>query len=171
MKNLILLVLFISSIFLTNSLGQNKSNCDSAECHQLDFWVGNWKATWQDSSGNVYEGTNHVEKILGDCVIMENFNGNPGIEYTGKSFSVYNQKTKTWQQTWVDSQGGYMLFTGGIQDNKMILSREVKTNNGKVLQRMVFYNITENSFDWNWEASTDNGNAWKLNWQIHYSRN
>jgi Protein of unknown function (DUF1579) len=168
-------VLFITILFLTQSiftqaLSQNKSNCDCTECHQLDFWIGNWKAVWQDSSGNVFEGTNHIEKILGDCVIMENFDGNPGIEYTGKSFSVFNQKTKTWQQTWVDSQGSYMLFTGGKQDDKMILSREVETKKGKVMQRMVFYNITDDSFDWNWEASIDDDLSWRLNWQIHYTR-
>ncbi len=171
MKSVLLFtILFLIQSIFTQALSQNKSNCDCTECHQLDFWVGNWKATWQDSSGNIFEGRNSIKKILGGCVIMENFDGNPGIEYTGKSFSVYNQKTNIWQQTWVDSQGSYMLFTGGKQDNKMILSREVETNKGKISQRMVFYNIAENSFDWNWEASTDDGMNWRLNWKIHYER-
>ncbi len=165
-----ILLLFVILLVLGNIKAQSSSNCDSTECHQFDFWIGNWKAVWQDSSGNKFEGKNSVNKILDDCVIMENFDGNPGIDFTGKSFSVYNQKTKTWQQTWVDSQAGYMLFTGRIQDDKMILSREVETKKGKVLQRMVFFNITEDSFDWNWEASVDDGMNWQLNWQIHYSR-
>ena len=94
--NLILLitVLLISQSLFTNSYAQNKSNCDCAECHEFDFWVGDWKATWQDSSGIISEGSNSIKKILGDCVIIENFDGNPGIDYTGKSFSVYNQNKK-----------------------------------------------------------------------------
>ena len=166
--SILLLFIILSASEQLNA--QNNTNCDSPECHQFDFWVGNWKAVWQDTSGNNFEGKNSINKILDGCVIMENFDGNPGIDFKGKSFSVYNKKTKTWQQTWVDSQGGYMLFTGGMQNDKMILSREVETKKGKVLQRMVFYDITEDSFNWNWESSRDNGMNWKLNWEIHYTR-
>ena len=165
-----ILLIFLLLPVSENLKAQSSSNCDSPECHQFDFWIGSWKAVWQDSSGNRYEGKNSIDKVLDDCVIMENFDGNPGIDFKGKSFSVYNKKTKTWQQTWVDSNSGYMLFSGRMQNDKMILSREVETENGKVLQRMVFYNITKDSFDWNWEASIDNGLNWKLNWQIHYSK-
>lgn len=165
-------VMFLFILFsnLTYLLAQNESACDSPECHQFDFWIGNWKATWQDSSEITYTGSNTIIKILDDCVIAENFDGNPGIDFTGKSFSVYNKRKKIWEQTWVDSQGSYLLFTGGMNDNKMILSREVETKKGTVEQRMVFYNISDKSFDWNWEASLDNGMTWKLNWQIHYTR-
>jgi len=57
-----------------------------------------------------------------------------------------------------------------MKGNKMILSREVETKKGTIMQRMVFYNITDKSFDWNWEASVDHGKNWQLNWMIHYSR-
>jgi hypothetical protein len=41
---------------------------------------------------------------------------------------------------------------------------------GKLISRMVYYNIKSNSFDWSWEASTDGGKLWKQNWLIHYER-
>jgi len=163
-------LLFVLLTSIANIFAQSDSACDSPECHQFDFWIGNWKATWQDSTGSEYIGANSINKILGGCVIAENFDGNPGVNFTGKSFSVFSPKENIWKQTWVDSQGGYMLFSGGMEDNKMILFREVETKKGMVLQRMVFYNITKDSFDWNWEASFDNGMNWKLNWLIHYLR-
>jgi len=71
----------------------------------------------------------------------------------------------------VDNSGGYLEFAGGFEDKKMILSRELITkDNKKVKQRMIFYNITENKLDWNWEKSTDDGKTWQLAWKIHYSR-
>jgi hypothetical protein len=35
---------------------------------------------------------------------------------------------------------------------------------------MVFYNISDQSLDWNWERSADWGQSWELLWRIHYQR-
>ncbi len=113
---------------------------------------------------------NVIQTILGGCVIEENFDGNPGVELTGKSFSVYNPVKKLWQQTWVDDQGGYMVFTGGMDNDKMILSRKISRDDKELIQRMVFYNISKNEFDWSRESSIDNGENWEMNWKIHYTK-
>jgi len=157
---------------LTLSQGNlNNKVCSSPEASQFDFWLGEWKAEWENSDGSKCEGRNIINKILGSCVIEENFNGSPGNDLIGKSFSVYNPSKKLWQQTWVDNYGGYMIFTGKFEQDKMILSREVQNSEGKIIkQRMIFYNISENSFEWNWEKSENNGISWELSWKIHYSR-
>jgi hypothetical protein len=148
----------------------DKSKCACDDCHQLDFWIGEWKVQWENSDGTASEGKNIVNSILNGCVIEENFNGNPGVDFKGKSFSVYNHTQRIWQQTWVDTEGNYMVFTGSKEDDKMILSRNIIQEGFEITQRMVFFNIEENSFDWNWEASKDNGKTWRLNWKLHYSR-
>jgi hypothetical protein len=165
-----ILLFFILQLIFAQNNEQNLSKCDCAECHQLDFWLGEWKAEWLTKDSTISEGTNIVKSILDGCVIEENFDGNPGMEFRGKSLSVYNHNHKIWQQTWVDTEGFYMLFIGGMKDDKMILSRTVETTEGPLAQRMVFYNIKKDSFDWNWEYSTDNGKTWKLNWKIMYTR-
>ena len=38
----------------------------------------------------------------------------------------------------------------------------------KTLQRMVWKDISANELDWNWEASSDGGEAWQVEWPIHY---
>ena len=53
----------------------------------------------------------------------------------------------------------------------MILSMKGKDKKGSdIILRMVYYNITNGSFDWDWEKSTDNGKNWNIMWKIHYTR-
>jgi hypothetical protein len=89
----------------------------------------------------------------------------------GRSLSIFDTISGKWKQTWVDNEGGYLDFTGEFRDGQMILAREAMRRNGQtVLQRMVFKNITPNELDWSWEASTDGGKTWQVNWPIHYKR-
>jgi hypothetical protein len=57
-----------------------------------------------------------------------------------------------------------------MQDGRMILSRTGTVKGNTVDQRMVFYNIAADSFDWDWETSRDGGRTWELRWRIHYQR-
>jgi len=152
---------------------QNKKvpPCYSKEAHQFDFWLGNWDLHWFTSEGKTAYGKNNVKKILGSCVINENFSTNGEKPFVGKSYSVYNSKMKFWEQTWVDNSGGYIIFSGKFKKGKMTFTRKFKGKEDKeIIQRMVFYNISKNNLDWDWESSNDKGKTWKLNWRIHYKR-
>ena len=140
--------------------------CSSPEAGQFDFWVGKWDLTWGEDG----KGTNSIEKIMDGCVIQENFDGTPSIKLKGTSVSTFSKQLGKWQQTWVDNSGGYLDFVGGFQDGKMILSRQLVRDDKKLMQRMVWFNISENEFDWNWESSEDDGATWKILWSIHYKR-
>lgn len=139
----------------------------------FDFWVGTWNLTWKDADGTVAKGKNHIEKVLDDKVIKENFEAHSGAYegFVGQSYSVYNSNTGEWKQTWVDNQGGYLDFTGKFEGNKRIFIREGVNQEGEpILQRMVFYDITSDSFTWDWEISEDDGETWQLQWKINYER-
>lgn len=139
----------------------------------FDFWLGEWNLTWKAEDGSVEKGTNTIERILNGKVIKENFEAVSGgmKGYIGKSYSVYNPQTGEWKQTWVDNNGAYLDFNGKVDGNKRIFIRETKDQDGnRILQRMVFYDITENSFTWDWERSADNGKNWELQWKIAYQR-
>ncbi|PLX11529.1 MAG: hypothetical protein C0597_14930 [Marinilabiliales bacterium] len=140
----------------------------------FDFWLGNWNLSWQGSNNNVGTGENHIFKTLNDHVIEENFKviDDPNMNgFIGKSWSIYNKNKDTWHQTWVDNQGAYLDFVGEIVGEKRIFKREyIKPDVSKIFQRMVFYNIKENSFTWDWENSADNGETWTLRWRIQYIR-
>ena len=131
--------------------------------NQFDFWLGEWKARWGEDG----EGKNHVQRILDGKVIQEDF-VEPDLH--GLSVSVYDTERQLWCQTWVDNNGTYLDFTGKFENGKMILSRDAIVRGEECKQRMVWYNIQENQFDWNWERSDDGGQTWHVLWQIHYMR-
>ena len=131
--------------------------------NQFDFWLGEWNCAWEEDG----KGSNRIERILDGKVIQENFNGG---DFIGISHSVWDAERKLWCQTWVDNSGSYLDFTGGFHNGKMILSRDATVQGEACKQRMVWYNITENEFDWNWERSDDGGKTWDVKWQIKYRR-
>jgi hypothetical protein len=133
---------------------------------QFDFWLGDWEL----ASGGQPTGTNSITKEFDGAVIIEHFSGSAATKLNGMSVSVFNRTTGKWQQTWVDNQAGYLDFTGEFADGKMILSRSAVLKGKEILQRMVWANITPDSFDWSWERSDDNGASWQVVWPIHYTR-
>ncbi len=157
-------------MFLTAiSFAQNP--CSSPESKQFDFWIGKWNLEWTGADGKIYHAKNEIKKILGGCVIAENFDASNANGFAGKSFSVYNPSKAKWEQTWVDNSGGYMLFEGGMKEGKMILSmNKVDKNGNPVILRMVFSNIADDSLDWHWQRSTDKGKNWQNLWHLKYRR-
>ena len=157
-----LLILFYFAISLE---AQNTKPCTTDEGRQFDFWIGEWDASWEGG-----KGVNNVSKILDGCVIFEEFDASFSSKLVGKSVSVYNPRAGNWQQTWVDNSGGYLDFIGKWEEDKMILSRSVDIKGVITMQRMIWYNISQDKFDWNWEKSTDNGKTWTVSWKINYTR-
>ena len=165
--------LFLFSVALMAQ--QNTPPCAQPEAGQFDFWLGSWELTWPGGQGGTPEGQqgkgrNVIERILGSCVIQENFS-RADSSYIGKSWSVYNPIRNLWQQTWVDNTGGYLVFTGEFKAGRMELRTAPFERNGKTfISRMVFHNIQENSFDWDWQRSADEGQSWQDLWNIRYER-
>jgi hypothetical protein len=167
--------LFVSLLltFLVSSVvGQTPPKpCSTEQAKQFDFWVGTWDLEWTNAKGEKENGTNIINKILGGCVIEENFSTGGENPYLGKSHSLFDEKSRIWKQTWVDSSGEYLDFVGEFKEGKMMLWREFTGNEGKkVKQRMIFSNIQKDSIQWNWESSQDDGKTWKTNWKIFYKR-
>jgi len=160
------LIAAVLALLPASALAQS---CDHEEARQLDFWLGEWDLTWEGG-----EGTNSITRRFGDCVIEENFAGNlPGGLLEGHSVSVYDAPLGKWQQTWVDNQGGYLTFTGGVgEDGVMRLYGPERTlADGRiVVTRMSWVDVTRTAMDWHWERSFDGGENWEMVWLIHYAR-
>lgn len=145
--------------------------CSSVQQKQLDFWVGEWDLTWPgEKAGEIGHGTNSIKRVLDGCVVQENFSGGDSMHMRGMSVSAFDERSSRWKQTWVDNEGGYLDFVGELKNGQMILQREAIRDGTKILQRMVWRNITPNELDWSWEASRDGGKTWQVNWPIHYKR-
>ena len=145
--------------------------CAAVQQKQLEFWVGEWDLTWPgDKPGEIGHGTNSIKRIMDGCVVQENFSGGDSMHLRGLSVSIFDVNLGKWKQTWVDNEGGYLDFVGEFKKGEMILEREDIRNGEKILQRMVFKNITANEMDWSWEASSNGGKTWEVKWPIHYKR-
>jgi hypothetical protein len=145
--------------------------CAAAEQNQFNFWVGEWDLTWPgEKAGATGHGSNSIKRILDGCVVHETFSGAEAMHLRGMSVSIFDGNAGKWKQTWVDNEGGYLDFVGELKDGQMILQREAVRDGKKILQRMVWKNITANELDWSWEASHDGGKTWQVQWPIHYKR-
>lgn len=171
MKNILALssLIVFLPMFLLAGIEEQPKPCSTEEAAQFDFWLGEWQLHWTNKDGIKIEGTNSITRILGDCTTYEHFK-DPSSGYEGMSYSVYSSVRKKWLQTWVDSQGSYLDFVGEFMDGKMIMQRKTRIAENEILQRMIWYNIARNEFDWNWEKSSDGGKSWDVVWQIHYTR-
>lgn len=139
----------------------------------FDFWVGKWNVSWDEGEGKRGSGTNTITKILDGTVIQEVFVVTDGQQkgFKGMSHSVLGAASKQWHQAWVDNQGGYYNLVGERNGDVRIFKTLPRTSEGKqIVQRMVFKNITKDSFVWDWEKTEDGGKTWKLEWRIDYKK-
>ena len=125
---------------------------------ELDFWIGDWNCT-DPADGSV--GTNAVRRVLDGRVIEETFAtvDVAGVCLRGRSWSVLDPD-RGWLQTWVDNQGGYLDFTGGLNDEGFVFCRPGA--------RMVFRDVSEDRFTWDWEKRSSD--SWQLVWRLDYRR-
>jgi hypothetical protein len=168
-----LAAILLSLAVVPNLFGQALPNpCAAAEQKQLDFWVGEWELTWPTQKPGVTgHGTNSIRRILDGCVVQENFSGENSAPLRGTSVSLFDAASHKWKQTWVDNEGSYLDFTGGMENGLMTFQREGMLADGsRSLQRMVWKNVTADALDWSWESSSDGGKTWKVQWPIHYKR-
>jgi Protein of unknown function (DUF1579) len=152
---LILIFAFVAAAHSqTTASAAQPQPCADAKQKQLDFWVGDWDLTWPgEKQGEVARGSNNIKRIMDGCVVQENFSGGDSMPLRGMSVSLFDTTTGKWKQTWVDNEGGYLDFVGEFKDGQMILAREASRPDGtRILQRMVFKNISPNELDWSWEA-------------------
>ena len=146
--------------------------CSDPEFRQLDFWLGEWNATWPAPAGlPAGSGTNHITKSYEGCVIEEHFDGRPGQHLMGHSVSVYHAPTKSWRQTWVDASNSRVDFVGGLVDGKMVLVGDWKGVNGPgkdAIIRMSYSKNPDGSVRQHGEQSTDFGVTWSNNFDFTY---
>jgi hypothetical protein len=132
---------------------------------EFDFWLGEWDARWEGG-----RGSNTVTSELDGSVVLERFDGRPGTTLRGLSVSVFDRERDCWRQTWVDSHGGYLDFTGGVGDDGVMELRHEKLEDGIVVAfRMRFTEVKSESFVWLWERGAAEG-AWTEQWRIQYTR-
>ncbi|HXU72871.1 MAG TPA: hypothetical protein VN947_26310 [Polyangia bacterium] len=127
------------------------------EARQLDFWVGEWDV--HDPKGHLV-GHSRIERIVNDCVVLENWSGSLGGN--GKSINFWDKSNHRWQQTWVDNRGNVLQYTGRLVEGSMRYTADGK--------RLTFSPLSGGKVRQLAETSSDGGKTWSVGYDFTYSR-
>lgn len=154
-----------------------KENTPVAEIHQLDWFIGEWQVksrikTQEGWAEDELEST--IEPMLDGHALLEKFWGTlDGDPINAMSMRVYCPQNKRWEQAWLDTSGKTIgVFYGEYKDGQFIgrNQKSVLDPQSERYGREIFSNITENTFDWRYEASKDQGQSWTVIWELVYTR-
>ena len=110
----------------------------------LDKLIGTWSA--KSINRNRTEGNTPANSKLDEATSM------------GTNIRIYNEKEQKWYMGWIDTFNYKLLsFTATEKDGK--LTMEGHDAQGRPI-RNVFFNVTENSFDWAQQWTFDEGKTW-----------
>lgn len=95
------------------------AHCQTPVYRQFDFWIGDWDTFDSDAPGKPSLARNHVDSILGGCVLREVYGQTDGL--VGQSFTVYDADRHLWHQSWVTNRGQLLVLEGTLQGNRIVL--------------------------------------------------
>lgn len=158
------------SLFAVDSLVAQQAKSDSDQSRAFEFWVGNWKTEMTNyPKWEKKKGRDQVRSHLNGRLIEEVFfKGNQGENFQ-RGYLFYLQREKRWQHIIYDVNWGEYKFYGQRKGDRIVLT-SLKDDTRPGSRRETFYNIKENSFDYLWEESHDNGKTWKAFWRVKYRR-
>lgn len=128
---------FVNLIILLSITGAAFSQADCACCtehhKQFNFWIGEWNV--YDTLGNKV-GENSIVKLEDDCIVNEHWRGTQGS--SGRSYNYYDPSDSTWNQVWIDNNGGNLMLKGKAEKNKMTLTsvslkeKKINSNSNRI---------------------------------------
>ena len=103
---LILCLIFLSTLGIAPLSQQDNPPCKCCgdEYRQFDFWIGDWMVF--DTTGKLV-GNNQIVLLEDHCVLQENWKSGDS-KYSGTSYNYYDNTDETWNQLWLDNQGGIL---------------------------------------------------------------
>jgi hypothetical protein len=142
-------------------------NCDAAEHHQFDFWIGQWSVVGK-KAGKVV-GHSRITTAAAGCVIVEEWSSTAGAD--SRSLNLYNRNLGAWEQFWVDSQGNRLQLKGGLRDGSMVLETPPNTDGSPLHRhdRITWSADAEGRVRQLWETSIDGG-EWATQFDGLYTR-
>lgn len=162
------------AIALPDTLGTRITLADSATrtgtTSDFDFLVGTWEFRFQtrrpDGTFNP-SWTGHwfaSKKTSPNPFIEDHFRpDNPTVTYDVGTWTyrIFNPSRKLWEMEGVDSNSG--AWSPGLcwsdADNRYLVQRY-----GQAIMRIRYFSITDTSFLWRADRTTDNGKTWVNDW-------
>lgn len=140
--------------------------CEAPEHRQFDFWIGEWDVTTPDGK---LAGRNVITRVAGGCALHENWAGRGG--FSGQSLNGWHAATRRWTQTWLDSSGGRLQLSGGLQGSSMVLEGEEADAGppARTLRHRIRWTpLPDGAVRQLWEQSQDDGRSWSTAFDGRY---
>jgi putative sterol carrier protein len=154
--------------FAPRAFGADTTPCEGQpERRALDFWLGDWKI------GVPNENVNAVSKVsleLGDCVVVERWNGGDG--HVGENIFGYSADDKSWHGMFADSVGHVHVFLDGqVRLDSAEFSGTSRGEHGEtILNRITIRRVDRDHVRQVWAKSSDGGNTWTTVFNGDYTR-
>ncbi|MEQ8713923.1 MAG: hypothetical protein RIC80_12960 [Cyclobacteriaceae bacterium] len=135
---------------------------------KMDFLIGSWEF---DAKSLMPDGTyqpqvfySDVSYIFGgnaskDDFMFKNENGETIIY--GSTIRSYDAQAGKWKMLWYNFNLSFITeMTGDYVDGEFHFNGEGRDERGDYLEKIVFYDISENQYSWKSDKSYDNGQTW-----------
>jgi len=147
MRYILLTIILLTGVW-TIQLNAQDCPCCRPEYQLFDFWLGDW--TVYDST-DLIVGHNLIEKAQKGCLLVEHWTSASGN--TGTSYNYFRRSDSTWNQVWVDEQGGVLELKGTFTDGAMVLrSQLVKGRNDSLIYHRITWKPSGPSVIQTWEV-------------------
>jgi hypothetical protein len=147
---------------------QSAGLCTDSAFDQLDFWLGSWRV---EGTNDLTLGESEVSEDLDNCLIEQTLATPKG--YEAKSFLGWDPRPQAWFQTFVDSEGQWLLLSGGLVGDRMILTGKGPgpgSSDREVDVRVTTWADGPDRVLQTWETSKDGGGSWKTEIELVYVR-
>jgi hypothetical protein len=153
-----LLVAVVAALASLAAAQEKPAPCTAPEYRQFDFWLGEWDVY----SGDQIVGTNSIQRVQGQCALLENWTDTYGN--TGMSLNFFDRSDRLWHQTWIGQGGGALFLKGEFKDGKMVLSSEPGPgpNGTTVVNRITWTPLDGGKVRQLWESTADGGKTWTV---------
>lgn len=112
-----------------------------------------------------------VAEDLDNCLIEQTLASPKG--YEAKSFLGYDPRPQQWFQTFLDSEGHWLLLSGGLVGDRMVLTGKGPgpgSSGQEVDVRVTTWADGPDRIIQTWETSKDGGSSYKTEIELVYAR-
>lgn len=152
-KAILVLLLFSPATASSRQSARQTNPCDSPEVKAFDFQIGVWK----EEGGT---GIHEVKKILGSCVIQENWKSKEG-DYA-IALKSYDSRTGLWRFSWVELGMNHQFWEGRKEEGQWRFYRRWKLDAENILSRTYWTMRGDGVLERIVEQSRDDGKSWRL---------
>lgn len=145
---------------------------------QFDFLSGEWRIKNRkrkaDAPGgwDEFDGEATCVSLLGGRVHVEELRI-PARDFAGLGLRVLEAATAIWHDVWVNAKSGVVAgpgMPGGFTDGVGSFVVQETVDGKERVYRSVWDQITEDTCRWHQATSSDGGQTWELDWEMHWRR-